>query len=45
MIVSYFDLVAKSISVVGSLVGGVKHYQEMLDFVEEHGIECIAEHY
>lgn len=45
MIVSYLDLVAKSISVIGSLVGGVKHYQEMLDFVEIHGIKCIAEHY
>lgn len=45
LVVQYFDLVAKSISIVGSLVGGVKHYQEMLDFVAKHGIVCIAEHF
>lgn len=37
--IRYTDLVLKSVSVIGSLVGGVKHYQQMLDFVEKHGID------
>lgn len=45
LVIRYTDLVLKSVSVIGSLVGGVKHYQQMLDFVEKHGIELIAEHY
>lgn len=30
---------------VGSLVGGLKHYKDMLDFVAKHGIESICEVY
>lgn len=45
LVLRYTDLVLKSVSMVGSLVGGVKHYQQMLDFVEKHGIQLIAEHF
>jgi len=29
--------------VIGSLVGGVKHYEEMFKFIDKHGIEVICE--
>lgn len=37
------DLVGKGISFIGSDVGGARDYREMLEFVEEHGIESICE--
>lgn len=39
------DIVARNIKICGSLVGGVEHYQKMLDFVAKHGIECYVEHF
>lgn len=42
---SYFDLVLKQISLIGSLVGGIEHHRQMLKFISEHGIESIVEHY
>lgn len=45
MRIQYFDLVLDSITVVGSLVGGLTHYEEMLKFIAEHGIESMVEHY
>ncbi len=33
------------LSIVGSYVGGVKDYQEMIDFVAKHGIESICERF
>ena len=30
---------------IGSLVGGLYHYQKMFEFVEKHGVKCVCEHY
>jgi len=43
LVVDQMTLVLKSLSVIGSLVGGIQHYQDMIDFVEKHGIEVICE--
>lgn len=45
LIVQYDDLVVKSVSIIGTLAGGLTHYKEMLDFVSKHEIKCIAEHF
>lgn len=38
-----FSYIAKRKSVVGSLIGGIKETQEMLDFCAEHDIVCEVE--
>ena len=38
-------LVSNNLMIVGSLVGGLQHYKDMLEFVDKHGIESICEHY
>ncbi len=41
--VSAFSLVLKRRSLSGSLIGGIRETQEMLDFCAEHGIVCDIE--
>lgn len=38
-----FGLIMKRIAVAGSLIGGIKETQEMLDFCGRHGIVCDIE--
>lgn len=38
-------MILYNLSFITSCVGGYKHYEDMLNFVNEHGIECICEHY
>lgn len=38
-----FSYIAKRKSLVGSLIGGIKETQEMLDFCGKHNIDCQAE--
>ncbi|MCB1112972.1 MAG: NAD(P)-dependent alcohol dehydrogenase [Chlamydiales bacterium] len=40
---SVFDLILKRKSIAGSLIGGIKETQEMLNFCGEHGITCDIE--
>ena len=35
--------VARRLTIAGSLIGGIKETQEMLDFCGEHGIVCDVE--
>jgi uncharacterized zinc-type alcohol dehydrogenase-like protein len=38
-----FNLIMKRRGIVGSLIGGIRETQEMLDFCAEHGIVCDIE--
>jgi alcohol dehydrogenase (NADP+) len=38
-----FNLIFKRRQLAGSLIGGLKETQEMLDFCEQHGITCDVE--
>jgi len=38
-----FDLIFNRRSLAGSLIGGIRETQEMLDFCAEHGITCDVE--
>jgi uncharacterized zinc-type alcohol dehydrogenase-like protein len=38
-----FDLIMKRRSIIGSLIGGIKETQEMLDYCAEHGITSDVE--
>ena len=40
-----FPLLFNNLKIVGSLVGGVKHIEQMFEFVEKHGIKCLCEHF
>jgi uncharacterized zinc-type alcohol dehydrogenase-like protein len=39
----FFNLVTKDLQIIGSLVGGISDYEDMLQFAEEHGIKCYSE--
>lgn len=41
--VNFHDIVGKQIMIIGSLVGGNRHTQEMLDFSAKHDIKCKCE--
>jgi uncharacterized zinc-type alcohol dehydrogenase-like protein len=43
MTVSAFDLLVRRKSLVGSLIGGIKETQDMLDFCGKHNIVCEVE--
>ena len=36
-------LVFKGLRIIGSIVGGLKDFKDMLEFVEKHGIKCYSE--
>jgi uncharacterized zinc-type alcohol dehydrogenase-like protein len=43
MPLSAFSLLFKQLTIAGSLIGGIKETQEMLDFCGEHNIVCDIE--
>lgn len=43
--ISAHEMIFKNISIIGSLVGGKWHYEQMLNLVAEKGIRSIVEHY
>lgn len=45
LIIKPGKLVFKGIQFIGSMVGGVKDYEDMFKFVKKHGIECLSEIY
>ena len=45
LIVKPGKLVFKGLQIIGSIVGGIKDYKDMLNFVEDHGIKCYSEIY
>lgn len=45
IVVNIMTMLFTNRTYIGSLVGGLYHYQKMFEFVEKHGVECICEHY
>jgi uncharacterized zinc-type alcohol dehydrogenase-like protein len=41
--VPHFPMIFKRLTFGGSLIGGIKETQEMLDFSAQHGITCDVE--